>query len=348
MNILVTGGTGFIGSHTILALIEAGYNPVIVDNFKNSDPSVLDSLQDIAEQKIKFYQENCQNTLSMKLILKESRIDGIIHFAGDKDVGNSMEKPLHYYNNNLNPLISVLKAADTEGVKNLVFSSSATIYGLPDKLPIDETTRTQTALSPYGNSKQMGEQIIKDMVQTHSGLKALSLRYFNPIGAHASGFIGELPYNMSNNLVASMTQTAAGLRNVLTIFGDDYPTPDGTCIRDYIHVMDLAEAHVAALNFLKNRKTRSFYDVVNVGSGKGNSVKEVINTFESISNIKIPYKIGDCRIGDAPELWTNVSKAKALLNWSAHRNLAEALRDTWHWQRNWLSGASKSKAKEGF
>lgn len=330
--ILVTGGAGFIGSHTVVALAEAGYDPVILDDFSNSDASVLSGLRDILGRDVICYPEDCNQYHRLRKILRENRIEGVIHFAAYKAVGESMQEPLAYYRNNLGSLITLLDAMLAEGVSALIFSSSCTVYGDPDAPPVTEETPLKPPASVYGNTKQIGEEIIRDVCQAKP-LKAVSLRYFNPIGAHPSAAIGELPKGIPNNLVPYITQTAAGLRPELTIFGNDYPTPDGTCIRDYIHVMDLAEAHVYALRHTLNHPAHRYYNTFNLGSGKGHSVMELVHVFEKISGQALPHRIGERRTGDVMAVWADVKKSSDLLGWHTKRNLEEALQDAWRWQQ---------------
>ena len=332
MKILVTGGAGFIGSHTVIALAQVGFEPIIIDNFSNAEKSTLVGIEKILGKPIVYYEEDCLNEQVLRSIIKKESIEGVIHFAASKAVGESVKKPLNYYENNIGSLITLLKVMIAEGVKNIIFSSSATVYGLATEMPITEETPIQSAMSPYGNTKQIGEEILQDVVQSQAMIKAIALRYFNPIGAHPTGLIGELPLGIPNNLVPFITQTAAGIRPKLTVYGDDYPTPDGTCLRDYIHVMDLAEAHVLALKYLMSIDKKQFYDIFNVGTGKPNSVKEVISTFENISERSLNYEIGARRLGDVPALYADVSKIKQILNWTAEYSMEQALIDAWHWQ----------------
>ena len=332
MNILVTGGAGFIGSHTVVSLIEAGFHPVIVDDFSNSEPSVLAGLKKILGHEVPCHVLDCNNYAAIRQILRDEKIGGVIHFAAFKAVGESMQFPLAYYQNNLGSLLSLLDAMLAEGVSNLIFSSSCTIYGEPDASPVTEQTPVKPATSVYGNTKQVGEEILRDVTAVKP-LKAISLRYFNPIGAHPSAQIGELPRGVPSNLVPFVTQTAAGLRESLTIFGDDYPTLDGTCVRDYIHVMDLAEAHVAALRYSIHNPNTNFYDTFNLGSGNGNTVLELVKTFEKVSGKPLPYSIGPRRDGDVVAVWADVQKSFNLLGWKTKRNLREALEDAWRWQQ---------------
>ncbi|SDK66899.1 UDP-glucose 4-epimerase [Catalinimonas alkaloidigena] len=331
--ILVTGGAGFIGSHTVVALHEAGFVPVIVDNFSNSQPSVLEGLEKITGHAFPFYQIDCNDRDAMAEVFAKEKLHGVIHFAAYKAVGESVREPLKYYHNNLNSLIVLLELMAERGVQNLVFSSSCTVYGQAEKLPVTEETPILPAESPYGNTKQISEEIIRDSVKAGMPIRGIALRYFNPIGAHPSGLIGELPLGVPNNLVPFIAQTAAGIRPELSVFGGDYETPDGTCIRDYIHVMDLAEAHVKSLQWLDQQSGKSLYDVFNVGTGRGNSVLEVIKTFEEQSGMPVNYKIVDRRPGDVIQIYGGVSKARRTLGWEARRGLAESMRDAWHWQQ---------------
>ncbi len=335
MNILVTGGTGFIGSHTVVALAEAGFRPVLVDNFSNSQASVLDGLAKILGEKPTFYEQDCNDYEAMCRILKTEQITGVIHFAASKAVGESMEQPLKYYYNNLGSLTTLLRAMKAEGVPNLIFSSSCTVYGEPEKLPVTEETPVQPASSVYGNTKQIGEEILRDVATADPTFHIISLRYFNPIGAHPSAYIGELPIGVPGNLVPFITQTAIGMRPSLTIFGNDYPTSDGTCVRDYIHVLDLAEAHVAALKNLANSSAQTDnYQVFNVGTGNGNSVLELVKTFEEVSGRPLNYKLGPRRPGDISAVYADATKVNEGLGWTARRSLREALADAWRWQQS--------------
>ena len=330
-NVLVTGGAGFIGSHTAVELVNAGYKPILIDNFMNSDKSALSGIEKITGNKPIFYEHDYQDKEFLLKLFKDHEIDGVIHFAALKAIAESAEKPLLYYHNNVAGLITLLEAMEGCGVSNLIFSSSATVYGEPDSLPITEGSPVKPAKAPYGATKQMGEIIISDVAQASKNLRSLALRYFNPIGAHPSGNIGELPRGVPANLVPFVTQAAAGLRNELVVFGDDYPTPDGTCIRDYIHVVDLARAHIKALEFIADQKSR-FYDTCNVGTGTGTSVMEVIKTFEKVTGKKVPYKIGERRTGDIVQMYAAVDKAHDVIGWKAELGLAEALKDAWNWQ----------------
>lgn len=324
--ILVTGGLGYIGSHTVVALVEAGFQPIIVDNLVNSDRSVHQRMEQICDQDIPFYEFDILDTNQLKSTLEKHNVQAVIHFAAYKAVGESVQMPLKYYENNIGGMISLLKAMDNQGVNHLVFSSSCTVYGEPDALPVTEETRMKPATSPYGATKQMGEQILKD-----SKPRVIALRYFNPIGAHESATIGEMPLGVPNNLIPYVTQTAIGKRDQLIVHGDDYPTKDGTNIRDYIHVMDLAEAHVAAIK--RQQTDAKDFEVFNIGTGQGNSVLEVIETFEEVNQIKLNYKMGGRREGDVIQVYADVSKANSLLGWKHKRSLQDSLRTAWKWEQ---------------
>ncbi len=332
MNILVTGGAGFIGSHTCVALVEAGWRPIIVDNFSNADRSVLQGLTRILGKAPMCYEGDCNDLQLMKHILKKESIAGVIHFAAFKAVGESVAQPLKYYENNIGSLITLLKAMEQTGATKLVFSSSCTVYGQSDVVPVTEDTPRKSAASPYGNTKAICEDILRDVVTSGATLKTIALRYFNPIGAHKSAEIGELPIGVPANLVPFVTQSAAGIRPPVTVFGTDYNTPDGTCIRDYIHVMDLAEAHVKALAFL-DKTPAPFYETINVGTGKGSSVLEVLETFQKKVDASLQYALGDRRAGDVEATYASVEKAQSALGWTAKRSLEEALQDAWRWQK---------------
>jgi UDP-glucose 4-epimerase len=333
MNILVTGGAGFIGSHTVVALYEAGYTPIIIDDFSNSEERVLHGLEEIIGQPVICYRHDCNDAAFLDKLFQKHQFAGVIHFAAHKAVGESMEQPLKYYRNNLLSLVTLLETMLRHNVQRIIFSSSCTVYGNPEKLPVTEATPVQPAQSVYGNTKAIGEEIIRDTVSAGTGLKAISLRYFNPIGAHPTAKIGELPLGIPNNLVPFVTQTAAGIRKELTVFGNDYPTPDGSCIRDYIHVMDLAEAHVAALQHLQKIEMPMHYDTYNVGTGQGNSVLEIIKAFEEVSGQSLPHSIGKRRMGDIPAIYGDVTKAADRLGWKTKRTLRDGLADAWRWQQ---------------
>lgn len=338
MNILVTGGTGFIGSHSVVELAQNGYTPIILDNFSNSKKSVLDGIEKIIGYRPVTYVGDCTDSAFLASIFSRESIHGIIHFAALKSVSESMEKPLLYYKNNVGSLVTILNVALQYKVKAFVFSSSATVYGEPEMLPISETAPRKPATSPYGNTKQICEDILRDTTQVaHTSFRSVALRYFNPIGAHPSGFIGELPLGTPNNLVPYLTQTGAKLRERLTIFGDDYSTPDGTCIRDYIHVVDLANAHIAAIKHLMSEsENQPAYDTYNVGTGHGTSVKELISVFEQITGISIPYVVGPRRPGDIVACYADSRKIQQNFSWKAQRTITQALEDAWKWQKSIL------------
>lgn len=331
--ILVTGGAGFIGSHTVVSLVNAGFEPVIIDDFSNSERSALDGLRAILGRDVTCYPVNCNDAEIMADIFRKEAPVGVIHFAANKAVGESVAKPLKYYRNNLDPLLLLLELMPQHSVQNFVFSSSCTVYGQPEHLPVTEETPRLPAQSPYGNTKAIGEDIIRDAVAAQIPVKALALRYFNPIGAHPSAEIGELPLGVPANLVPFITQTAAGIRPSLTVYGDDYNTPDGTCVRDYIDVGDLADAHVQALKKLIEAPEGASYDVINIGTGRGETVLNVIKTFEEATGVKVNYSIGPRRAGDVEQVYADVTKANRVLEWSARRSLAESLRDAWNWQK---------------
>jgi UDP-glucose 4-epimerase len=329
--ILITGGAGFIGSHTAVSLVQSGFEPVILDNFSNSDHSVIGSLERILETKIKWYEADCLDRDSVREIFSENEFAGVIHFAASKAVGESVANPLKYYRNNVESLLILLDAMAEYGVKDLVFSSSCTVYGQPEILPVSESTPRQEAESPYGNTKKICEDILRDYIKSGAKSRIVALRYFNPIGAHPSSEIGELPKGVPANLVPFITQTAVGIRQHLTVFGDDYDTPDGTCVRDYIHVLDLADAHVKSIQYLFKQHD-TFYDVFNVGTGNGNTVLEVIKAFEKVSGKKLNYRIGPRREGDVVKTWANTDKIKNLLGWTPKYSLEDSMRDAWNWQ----------------
>lgn len=332
--VLVTGGLGYIGSHTVVELIQKGNEVVIVDDLSNTRIEVLDGIEDITGTRPKFYAYDLRNETKVKDLFKaHPNIQSVIHFAASKAVGESVQKPLLYYENNIHSLVYLLKelVKNPEEKKHFIFSSSCTVYGQADIMPITEEAPIKTAESPYGNTKQIGEEILVDVCKT-SQLQTVLLRYFNPIGAHASAKIGELPLGVPQNLVPFITQTAKGIRKELSVFGDDYPTPDGTCIRDYIHVVDLAQAHVIALERLIKDENTQNLEVFNIGTGKGSSVLEVIQTFEKVTNQKLAYNITGRRTGDVIQAYADVSKSKEVLNWKAQKTLAEALESAWKWE----------------
>ncbi|WP_370088964.1 UDP-glucose 4-epimerase GalE [Ekhidna sp.] len=330
-NVLVTGGLGFIGSHTCVELLAKEYNVIVVDNLSNSLVDVKDGIETISGKNVDFERLDLTEVSSVRSLFKNYQIDAIIHFAASKAVGESVQKPLHYYNNNVTSLINLLNLCQEHDVNEFVFSSSCTVYGQPDVLPVTEASPKKEAESPYGNTKQIGEEIIEDFCKSNTKFKAISLRYFNPIGAHESAIIGELPLGVPNNLVPFITQTAAGIREKLNVFGGDYDTPDGTCIRDYIHVVDLAKAHISALEFTPNMEKN--YEFFNVGTGKGHTVLEVINSFESVSGQKLNYEIVDRRPGDVEKVFADTSKVNRVLGWKPTYNLDNMMESAWKWQK---------------
>lgn len=333
MKVLVTGGLGFIGSHTVVELHNAGFEPLIVDNLSNSSIDVLDRIAAIIGYKPAFEQMDLREKAAVnQLFKKHDDINGVIHFAASKAVGESVENPLLYYENNINALVYILQELQKKESTNFIFSSSCTVYGQAEKMPITEDASVQPAMSPYGNTKQIGEEIITDVAKV-SNIKSILLRYFNPIGAHPSAEIGELPIGVPQNLVPFITQTGIGLRQVLSVYGDDYPTPDGTAIRDYIHVVDLAKAHVVALQRLVENKNLDKVETFNLGTGTGSSVLEVIKTFEKVSGKKLPYKIVGRREGDITSAYANTDKANNVLGWKAQSTLEEALASAWKWEQ---------------
>ncbi len=340
--ILVTGGTGYIGSHTVVELQQQGYEVVIVDNLSNSRIEVVDQIEAITGIRPAFVNLDLTDSEGVATFFDgHPEVKAVIHFAASKAVGESVEKPLMYYHNNLFSLINLLDQMQEHAVQNLVFSSSCTVYGQPEQLPVKESAPIQKAMSPYGNTKQIAEEIISDQAQV-SPLHAVLLRYFNPIGAHASANIGELPLGVPNNLVPYITQTAIGLRAQLKVFGDDYPTPDGTPIRDYIHVSDLAKAHVVALKRMMENKQKKNVEFFNIGTGTGYSVLEVIESFERISHQKLNYKIVERRAGDITSVWADTQLANEVLGWKAEKNLDEMILSSWNWE---LALAKQKKNK---
>lgn len=329
--ILVTGGLGFIGSHTVVELQQAGYEVVIIDNLYNSKIEVLESIIAITGVKPSYFNIDLRNKIEVEDFFKNNKIEGVIHFAASKAVGESVKNPLLYYENNISTLVYLLKEMKKHQLSNFIFSSSCTVYGQADELPITENAPTKPAESPYGNTKQIGEEIIKESCKAN-GLKAIALRYFNPIGAHKTALIGELPLGVPQNLIPFVTQTAAGIREELSVFGDDYPTKDGTAVRDYIHVVDLAKAHIAALERLLKNNNKKDFEVFNVGTGTGSSVLEVIQAFEKVSKNKLNYKIVGRREGDITSAYADTTLAKVELGWETEKTLDEALLAAWQWQ----------------
>ena len=335
--ILVTGGTGYIGSHTTVELMQKGYKVTIVDNLSNSSIDVLEGIEKIVGERPDFANVDCGNFMDMDNVFKQyTDIVGVIHFAASKAVGESVEKPLLYYRNNLGSLVTLLEVMKLHQVQNLVFSSSCTVYGQPDAdhLPVDETAPIKKALSPYGNTKQINEEIICDQAHADRNLHATILRYFNPIGAHPSALIGELPNGVPQNLLPFITQTAAGMRPELKVFGNDYNTPDGSCIRDYIYVVDLAKAHVKAIDRMLNAKDRDQVEVFNLGTGTGLSVLTLIKEFEAATGVKIPYTIVGRREGDIEQVWAAPKKANEVLGWKADTPIRDVLASAWNWEKH--------------
>ncbi len=334
--ILVTGGTGFIGSHTTVELQNAGYKVVIVDNLSNSDAKVVDGIEKITGVRPAFEQVDCCDFAAMdRVFSKYPDISGIIHFAASKAVGESVEKPLLYYRNNIVSLVNLLELMPKHDVKGIIFSSSCTVYGQPDpeNLPVTEDAPIKPAESPYGNTKQINEEIIRDTIHAGAPFKSIILRYFNPIGAHPSAEIGELPNGVPQNLIPYLTQTAMGIRKELSVFGDDYDTADGSCIRDYINVVDLAKAHVIAMDRMLENKSDEHIEIFNLGTGNGVSVLELINTFEQTTGVKVPHKIVGRREGDIEKVWANPEHANKVLGWTAKETLADTLQSAWNWQK---------------
>ena len=344
MKILLTGGAGFIGSHTAVALIENGFEPIIVDDFRNSEPFVIKNIEKIVGKKITSYCSNIGNKEEVKNILQKENPIGVIHFAADKAVNESVVNPMKYYQNNVLNLINFLDLINNTKINSFVFSSSCTVYGVPDKIPVKETASIKHAFSPYGYTKQVGERILNDFFKSLPDSSLTLLRYFNPIGAHPSGLIGELPIGIPSNLVPYITQTAIGKRKKLTVFGKDYDTKDGTCIRDYIHVVDLANAHVASLK--KGLKSKDSIKVFNVGTGKGASVLDVITAFEKVSKHELNYGFGPRRAGDVPKIYSDNALIKHELDWDAKFSLEDCLKHSWNWEKNLIKFKYKSEKKQ--
>ena len=328
--VLLTGGAGYIGSHTAAELLEAGYDVVVADNYSNSSPEGIRRVEQITGKKVKLYEADVRDAARMAEIFRENSIDAVIHFAGLKAVGESVQKPLMYYRNNIDTTLTLLEVMAQFGVKNVIFSSSATVYGAEKPIPYSETMPRGTCSNPYGWTKAMMEQIFEDAAKADPALSVVLLRYFNPIGAHSSGMIGEDPCGIPNNLMPFITQVAVGKRDHLTIFGNDYPTPDGTCRRDYIHVTDLAAGHVKATDYVLKHKG---VEIFNLGTGTPYSVSEIVEAFERVNGIRIPFEFGPRRSGDLPESYANADKAAQLLGWKAVRSLDDMCRDSWNWQK---------------
>lgn len=331
--ILVTGGTGYIGSHTVVELQQAGYPVVIIDNLSNSSADVVDGIERIIGVRPDFVKGDCTDINTVKALFADyPDIKGIINFAASKAVGESVQKPILYYRNNLNTLLNLLDLMGPNGVKGIVFSSSCTVYGEPDENPVTEEAPIKKATSPYGNTKQISEEIITDVINAGAPFKSVILRYFNPVGAHPSAEIGELPNGVPQNLIPYLTQTAIGIRSELSVFGDDYNTPDGSCIRDYINVVDLAKAHVIAVERMLTDKSDAKIETFNLGTGNGVSVLELINTFEEATGVKVPHRIVGRRAGDIEKVWANPAYANDVLGWKASSSLADTMRSAWAWQ----------------
>ncbi len=335
--ILVTGGAGYIGAHTLVELLAAGFEPVVVDNLSASDLTLIRGVEKISGSPVVFYQGDCRDRLFLNTVFEKEKFPAVIHFAALKSVGESVQKPLEYYDNNLGSLIALLEVMQKHRVKDFIFSSSCTVYGQPDVIPVTEETPFKKAESPYGSTKQMCERILEDVAKT--GLRVISLRYFNPIGAHPSAHIGELPAGIPNNLVPFITQTAAGIREELVVYGNDYHTPDGSCIRDFIHVSDVARAHVDALRYLQQRKDPVLNEAFNLGIGKGMSVLEMVNLFQQVTGAKLRYRIGSRRPGDVEKIYADPKRVMKELGWKPQFTIEQALLHAWQWQKK-LSGLS--------
>lgn len=329
---LITGGAGYIGSHTAVELINAGYDVVIVDNLSNSEVDAINGVQEITGKPVVFEKVDCCDKSALREVFQKYPFETVIHFAACKAVGESVEDPLRYYDNNIVSFINILELMREYNRRHILFSSSATVYGVSDRLPVTESSDRQPATSPYGNTKQIAEDILRDSCFAYNNMQGISLRYFNPIGAHPSALIGELPRGVPNNLVPYITQTAAHIRDCLSIFGNDYDTPDGTCLRDYIDINDLARAHVSAVDRMTNGEMKANYEIFNIGTGRPVSVLELVKTFERVNDLKLNYKIAGRRAGDVPAIWADTTKANRELGWKAERNLEETLRSAWKWQ----------------
>lgn len=335
-NVLVTGGLGYIGSHTVVELLQTGYNVIIADNLSNAGHDVLHRIKKITNREPVFFEIDVCDYQTTELIFQKLQIDAVIHFAALKSVSESVKNPLLYYQNNLGSLINILLLMKKYGVKHIVFSSSATVYGEPDKLPVTESSPVKKALSAYGSTKQMGEEILEN-ASADGSVNSIALRYFNPVGAHASALIGELPNGIPNNLMPFITQTGIGKREKLTLFGNNYNTEDGTCIRDFIHVVDLGKAHILAIQRLVRNENESAFEVFNLGTGNGFSVMQLINAFQKITGITLNYEIGERRAGDVECIYADVFKANTILKWRAALGLDEMISSSWKWQKNILS-----------
>ncbi|MBQ7009461.1 MAG: UDP-glucose 4-epimerase GalE [Ruminococcus sp.] len=329
--ILLAGGAGYIGSHTAVELLNAGYEVVVADNFSNSSPEAIRRVEKITGKTVKLYELDIKDNAKLFEVFKENKIDAVIHFAGLKAVGESVQKPIMYYRNNIDTTLSLLETMNEFGVKNVIFSSSATVYGEENPVPYTETMKRGVCTNPYGWTKSMMEQIFEDAAKADENLSVILLRYFNPIGAHESGIIGEDPQGIPNNLMPYVSQVAVGKRECLTIFGNDYPTHDGTCTRDYIHVVDLAKGHVKAIDYILSHNC---VEIINLGTGTPYSVTEIVSTFERVNGIKVNHVYGPRRAGDLAELYANADKASEILGWRAEKNLEDMCRDSWNWQKN--------------
>ena len=332
--VLVTGGAGYIGSHTVVALQKKGYKAIVVDNLSNSQASVIDNIGKITGEKPDFFPFDLANQAETFTFFDRQPVDAVIHFAAHKYVGESVNEPLRYYNNNFVSTLNILQAMEKQGINHFVFSSSCTVYGQADLLPVTEQTPVKPAQCPYGNTKQVTEEILRDICLANSNFHVIALRYFNPIGAHQSALIGELPVGVPQNLLPYITQTAIGIREQLQVFGNDYNTKDGTCLRDYIHVEDLAEAHIAALDRMLTKNNADNYEVFNIGTGNPYSVMEVIQSFEKVSGRKLPYKIVGRRAGDIEKVWADTTLANTVLGWKAKKTLDEMTLSAWKWELN--------------
>ena len=331
--ILVTGGAGYIGSHTVVELQNEGYEVHIIDNLSNSQPEVLEGIRKITGVLPQFKKFDLTDAEAVFNFFRQNEIDAVIHFAAYKAVGESVREPAKYYRNNLVSLLNLLEAMEQHSCSCMVFSSSCTVYGQPDSLPVTEQSPVKEALSPYGNTKQISEEIIRDVINSKQKMKAISLRYFNPIGAHESAIIGELPTGVPDNLVPFITQTAIGIREQLSVFGNDYDTPDGSCIRDYIHVVDLSKAHVSAVKRLFNQNNKHNFEIFNLGTGQGTSVFEIIDTFEKVTGVKLNYKKAERRPGDVACIYADASLANRELGWKAEKSMEETLLSAWNWEK---------------
>ena len=332
--VLVSGGAGFIGSHVTVELIQAGYDVIVADNMSNCDKTGLLGARKITGRDIPFFKVDFCNRRAVERLFQANKIDAVIHFAAFKAVGESVDQPVMYYHNNLDSFLNIIDVARTHGCGNILFSSSATVYGQPEELPVTEESPRQEATSPYGNTKQICEDILRDSVKAYGGFKGIALRYFNPIGAHPSALIGELPRGVPNNLVPFITQTAIGKRECLSIFGNDYPTPDGTCLRDYIDIVDLAQAHVCAVSRMMDGKMKEPYEIFNIGTGRPVSVLELVNAFQEVNGVKVNYKFAPRRPGDVTAVWADPSKANEELGWKAGRTVEETLKAAWNWEKH--------------